>query len=80
MSDLHSFMEKLPGKISKKNMDAIAEHVEATANDTSDIKAVEIHGARVAVETVNAYGLVIQLDAHGNAVTVEFPYGAEKIA
>lgn len=77
MSDLHSFMEKLPGKISKKNMDAIAEHVEATANDTSDIKVVEIHGARVAVETVRVHGLVIEIDANGNAVTVEFPYGGE---
>lgn len=41
------------------------------------VNAVEIVGARVAVETVSAYGLVIELDANGNAVTIGFPYGAE---
>lgn len=32
--------------------------------------AVEVHHARLAVQTVQAYGLTITLDAHGNAVTV----------
>lgn len=33
--------------------------------------SVEISGARVPVETVQAYGLTIEIDANGNAVTIE---------
>lgn len=36
-----------------------------------------IVGSRVPVETVEAYGLSIGVDANGNAATVEFPHGAE---
>lgn len=39
------------------------------------VQTVEVHHARVIVETIEAYGLVIQLDAHGNAVTVNSPHG-----
>lgn len=39
------------------------------------VESVEIHNARVAVETIETYGLVIELDAHGNAVSVTSPYG-----
>lgn len=39
------------------------------------VSQVEVHGARVAVETVLAYGLVIEVDTFGNAVTVRSPEG-----
>lgn len=41
------------------------------------VDAVEVRGARVVVEEIDAHGLVIGLDAHGNAATVGFPYGAD---
>lgn len=44
------------------------------------VHEVEVVGARVQIEQVEAYGLSIGLDANGNAVTVGFPYGAEVTA
>ncbi|RLK22673.1 hypothetical protein DER29_0512 [Micromonospora sp. M71_S20] len=41
------------------------------------VRAVDVVGARVPVETVEVYGLSIGLDANGNAATVGFPHGAE---
>lgn len=37
--------------------------------------SVEIDGARVPVETVQIYGLTIEVDANGNAVTVSSERG-----
>jgi hypothetical protein len=39
------------------------------------VTKVEVHHARVGVETVEAYGLIITLDANGNAVDVSSPWG-----
>lgn len=39
------------------------------------VETVEVHNARVVTERTEAYGLVIELDAHGNAVTVSSPHG-----
>jgi hypothetical protein len=43
---------------------------------TEDVREVEILGARVGIETVQAYGLEFTIDANGNAAVVRFPYGA----
>lgn len=40
-----------------------------------ELSTVEVYGARVPVETVQAYGLSIEVDAHGNAVTINSPWG-----
>lgn len=40
------------------------------------VREVEILGARVGIETVQAYGLEFAIDANGNAAVVRFPYGA----
>ena len=40
------------------------------------VLSAEIRGARVAIETVRAYGLSIGVDGNGNATRVDFPYGA----
>ncbi|WP_047891735.1 hypothetical protein [Micromonospora sp. RV43] len=38
---------------------------------------VEVIGTRMPVETVEAYGLMIEVDANGRAARVVFPDGAE---
>jgi hypothetical protein len=38
---------------------------------------VEVAGARVPVETVEVYGLVIRLDANGRAASIHHPEGLE---
>jgi hypothetical protein len=42
---------------------------------TDGASTVEVHGARIPVETVEAYGLTISVDANGNAVEVSSPWG-----
>jgi hypothetical protein len=39
------------------------------------VETVEVHHARVVTEHLEAYGLMIELDANGNAVTVRSPNG-----
>lgn len=39
------------------------------------VTEVEVHHARVPVETVEAYGLTIRVDANGNAVSVSSAHG-----
>lgn len=39
------------------------------------INVVEVLGAMVTVETVEAYGLTIEVDANGDAVQVVSPHG-----
>lgn len=43
----------------------------------AEVSTVEVCGARVPVETVEAFGLVISLDSNGNAVAITSPYGME---
>lgn len=66
--------ETLP-KSAHKHIDKILDRLgvpEAT-------RMVEIVGARVEVEEVDAYGLTIGVDANGNAARVYFPHGAEVV-
>lgn len=44
------------------------------------ISTVEVLRSAVGIETVEAYGLTIKLDANGDAAEITFPYGAEAIA
>jgi len=62
-------------KVPAKKIDAILEQVETMI--PVYLKSVEIDHSHVIVETVTAYGLEIELDAHGEAVTVEFPRSAQ---
>jgi hypothetical protein len=39
------------------------------------VETVEVHHARVVTERVEIHGLIIELDALGNAVTVNSPHG-----
>lgn len=39
------------------------------------VSSIEVDGARVPVETVQIYGLTIEVDANGNAVTVSSERG-----
>lgn len=79
MDDFRQFLAGLPGKMSKKTIDAIVEHVE---NEPAGgvVETVELADARVPVGHVTAYGLDIAVDANGRAVTVDFPAGTEVIA
>jgi 16S rRNA G527 N7-methylase RsmG len=76
MDDFREFLKGLPGKLSAKNIEAITARVEAMMPPEM-VKTVEIINARVPTATIEAFGLTIAVDAHGHAVTVEFPYGAE---
>jgi hypothetical protein len=69
-------LDILPRK-QHKRIDAILEVVETAVYPYLAVDEVEVIGARVAVETVSAYGLDIRVDANGNATTVGFPYGGE---
>lgn len=66
------FLEELLPKGAHKHIDKILNYFEPIQVD-----AVEIRGGRVAIEEVTIYGLVIGVDANGNASTVDFPYGAD---
>lgn len=75
MSDDRVWLTELLPKTAHKHIGSILEHF---VLDT--VSEVEIVDARVPVEGVDAYGLTLQIDALGNAVTVGFPYGAEVTA
>ncbi|MEV1157749.1 hypothetical protein AB0J27_20355 [Micromonospora chokoriensis] len=67
-----AWLEELLPKAAHKHIPAIL------ANYMPErVEAVDIIGARAVVDTVEAYGLTIEVDANGNAATVRFPYGAE---
>lgn len=57
---------------SQKKIDAILGYIRD--NDLW-VGSVEVIGARVAIETVEVYGLEITVDANGNAVHVSSPHG-----
>ena len=73
MEEFREFLVDL--KVPAKKIDAILEQVETMI--PVYLKSVEIDHSHVIVETVTAYGLEIELDAHGEAVTVEFPRSAQ---
>ena len=57
--------------------DAVVEALKEAGHlvEFGETERVEVRASRVAVETVEAFGLVLELDAHGNAVTVHSPHG-----
>lgn len=70
---LRDFLTETLPKAAHRKIDAIVAEVDTYL--TAPITTVEIDGARVGVETVEAYGLHITLDAQGNAVAITSPYG-----
>ncbi len=84
-ADMEKVIAKLlPGKLSNWRRAEVAEEIadELTSEGLlfpDGITAVEVPGARVPVETVDAYGLTIAVDANGNAVRVSSPWGLEAV-
>lgn len=66
-------VEILGAKISKAKLDALADYIDQY--DINTVDAVEVGGARAPVERFEVYGLVIGVDANGNASTVASRYG-----
>ncbi|MEU4164532.1 hypothetical protein [Actinoplanes sp. NPDC026670] len=78
MIDIDAFREELAGILPKSQHKKI-EPIVALLDDTL-IYGVAVCRTRVGIETVEAYGLTIVLDANGEATTIDFPYGAEVTA
>jgi hypothetical protein len=72
--ELREWLTKLLPKAAHRKIPALIEGIREMQLD--EVGTVEVNRARVAVETVSAYGLDFELDANGNAVTVSFPFGA----
>lgn len=70
--DDRAYLAELLPKGAQRHIAAILDYFMPTQVD-----AVDIRGARVAVEEVAAFGLVVEVDANGNAATVRFPHGAD---
>lgn len=70
--EAREWLTELLPKAAHKKIDAILDYIAPES-----VREVEIVGARVAIERVEAYGPEIGVDANGNAATVRFPYGAE---
>ncbi|WP_371409767.1 hypothetical protein OG423_14275 [Micromonospora zamorensis] len=73
MSEHSKFLADLLPKSAHTKIPAILSYF-GQAEATHEVDVV---GARVPVETVEAYGLLIGVDANGNAATITFPHGAE---
>lgn len=52
---------------------------EFLAEHLGNVWRLEVPSARVAVETVHAYGLELDVDANGRAAAIEFPDPAEVV-
>jgi hypothetical protein len=72
-SEFRKFLLDLLPKSQHVKVDRIVEEFQAYAD--AEFHTVEVHGARVVTETIDAYGLSIELDANGNAVTVDTMHG-----
>ena len=70
-----ALIEALP-KSAHKHIDKILD----TLGYAEAADAVEVIGARLGVETIEAYGLEITLDANGNAAEIRSPHGLDVIA
>lgn len=66
--EFREFLLDLLAKSQHGKVDQII--TEFTAHLDREFATVEIHHSHIAVEMVEAYGLEIELDAVGNAVTV----------
>jgi hypothetical protein len=69
---VRKWLDELIPKASKKAKAAIVD----AWPDTDCVFEVDVHGTRAAVETVEAYGLDIDVDANGRATVVRFPDSA----
>ncbi|GAA2579641.1 hypothetical protein GCM10010435_66090 [Winogradskya consettensis] len=72
--ELRSELAEILPKSQHKKIDTIVAVIEP---EPWSIYAVDVAMSHVGIETVEAYGLVIKLDATGDAASVEFPYGAD---
>jgi hypothetical protein len=75
----------LPKSLSQKKRDELTEQIVNALFDAGlllvdDATTIEVRGARVPVETVEAYGLTIRVDANGNAAEITSPWGLEILA
>jgi hypothetical protein len=74
----------LPKTLSQKKRDEVAEQIVDALWDagflTDGVTTVEISGAMVPVETVEAYGLTIRVDANGDAAEISSLRGLEILA
>lgn len=76
--ELDEYLRSILPKGAHKHVGSIVEYV-TTMSLYAAVGTAEVNYARVPVESVEAYGLKLRLDASGNAVTVTFPHGAEVI-
>ncbi|GAA0469423.1 hypothetical protein Aca07nite_27890 [Actinoplanes capillaceus] len=79
MIDIDVFRDELT-RILPKSQHKKIEPIVALLLDDSLIYEIEVCRTRAGIEHVDAYGLLITLDANGEAAAIEFPYGAEMIA
>lgn len=63
-------------KANRKTEDKIAALVEYIEGEFGRVDDVVVRGTKGAIGTVEAYGLVLQVDANGRAAEVHFPEGA----
>lgn len=73
MSEHSQFLADLLPKSAHTKIPAILSYF----GQAEDVREVDVVGSRVPVETVEAYGLLVGVDANGNAATITFPHGAE---
>ena len=76
-SDLRDAIEEALGrsKAMAPKVGAVLDAVAETLYPT--LTGFDVIGARIPIETVEAYGLLIEVDANGRAARVEVPDGAE---
>ena len=77
MTDLESLRNDLAEILPKSQHKKIDRILELVDPGSRTVEAVDVLKSRAGVERVSAYGLIITLDANGDASAVEFPYGAE---
>ncbi|MEU1810975.1 hypothetical protein [Micromonospora aurantiaca (nom. illeg.)] len=75
----------LPERWSQTKKDELADAVYEALDNLGlivdgPISTVDVVGAPITVERVEAYGLAIEVDANGNAVSVTSPWGLEIVA
>jgi hypothetical protein len=63
-------------RISATKLGELLDAIEELMPGEAGIFGVAVEGTRVVVETIEAYGLTIGVDANGRAAEVAFPDGA----
>ncbi len=75
--DTEYLRENLLDILPKSQHSKIDKIIELVTPEPWSVWSVDVGMSRAAIETVEAYGLTIGVDANGDAATVEFPYGAD---